>query len=80
MWFRKGGEAIRDQREMVSVGDASRLDEFIDHPVEDAVCVGSCVSGEIAARVLEDFARNPTVLSGAVQWRPSSTLNYPLEG
>ena len=64
---------------MTSVGDRARLDEFIAHPIEDAVCVGACLPSEVVARVVEDFAANPTVLSGACDWVQWSDLAFPRE-
>ena len=65
---------------MTSVGDRSRLGEFIPHPIETAVCVGACVSNDVAARIVEDFAANPAILSGACEWARWADLAFPHEG
>lgn len=62
---------------MMSAQDPARMGEWMQNPDQSVFPVGSLVPGEVAIRVIEDFARNPDVLSGAVQWVDVTALDWP---
>lgn len=62
---------------MMSARDRGRMNDWIENPDQSVFPTGSLVPGETALRVIEDFARNPEVLSGAVEWVDVKALDWP---
>lgn len=62
---------------MMSVQDPAGMDDWTQNPDQSVFPRGSLVPGEMAIKVVEDFARNPEVLSGAVEWVDVKALNWP---
>lgn len=53
------------------------MGQFLYLPDQAVVPEGSFVSGEKFFQVLEDFAKNPNILSGAIEWVAWSDINWP---
>ena len=70
LWGRKDKNLPVKQRAMMSVGTARFMAVPVDHRIEEVRPRGSFVRGEVLLRVLQDFDRDPMVLSGAVKWTP----------
>ena len=62
---------------MMSVWKKNMMGIWKENPDQSVFPVGSLVPGEVAIRVIEDFARNPEVLSDAVEWVDETELDWP---
>ena len=70
VWAREDKNLPVKQRDMMSVSNARLMAVPVLHPIEEVRPRGSFVRGEVLLRVLQDFDRDPMVLSGAVKWTP----------
>ncbi|MFC7374621.1 hypothetical protein ACFQS2_13135 [Brachybacterium sp. GCM10030267] len=67
----------RLQPTVMSVGNRQLLHGFLVKPNQAQVPMGTFISGELAFRVLEDFAAAPDRLSGAIDWVAANDLDWP---
>lgn len=76
VWQRFDAEGNR-RPTMMSVHDPRRMDDWTQNPDQSVFPAGSLVPGETAIKVVADFAGNPDILSGAVEWVDVTALNWP---
>ena len=70
LWTRRDPNLAVKYRSMMSVANPRTMAAPILHRIEEVRPHGSFVTGEVALRVLQDFDRDPMVLSGAIEWMP----------